>query len=120
LGIYVHEENRRTTSPRLSLYLGKNLLGGNDYTATGRIKRQGRAIGIFRSPMDRVQDTLETLRHETFLHFGINLLAPGDKAALLADIIANKRHKAIIGRVTCQFLCALLCALRFCALSSFW
>jgi hypothetical protein len=43
-----------------------------------------------------VQDTLETLRHETFVHFGINLLAPVDKATLLADIIAAKGNKTIV------------------------
>jgi hypothetical protein len=42
-----------------------------------------------------VQDTIETLRHETFVHFGINLLAPSDKTALLADIIAAKGNPFI-------------------------
>lgn len=46
-----------------------------------------------------MQDTLETLRRETFRHFGTNLLASGDKAALLAYFIADKGHKAIVGQV---------------------
>ena len=37
-----------------------------------------------------MQNTIQTLRHETLAYFGINLLAPGDKAALLADITAVK------------------------------
>jgi hypothetical protein len=40
-----------------------------------------------------MQDTLATLRHETLAHFGINLLAPGDKTVLLADIIADKKNQ---------------------------
>jgi hypothetical protein len=39
-----------------------------------------------------VQDTLATLRHETLVHFGLNLLAPSDKTALLAAIIAAKEN----------------------------
>jgi hypothetical protein len=42
-----------------------------------------------------VQDTITTLRHETLAHFGINLLAPGDKATLLADITAVKDNLVI-------------------------
>lgn len=45
--------------------------------------------------MDSVQDTIATLRHETLAHFGINLLAPGDKLVLLVDVIAAKGNKAI-------------------------
>ena len=37
-----------------------------------------------------MQNTIQTLRHETLAYFGINLLAPGDKATLLADITAVK------------------------------
>ena len=37
-----------------------------------------------------MQDTIETLRRETLAHFGINLLTLGDKASLLADIVAAK------------------------------
>jgi hypothetical protein len=39
-----------------------------------------------------VQDTIETFRHETLAHFGLNLLAPSDKAVLLAAIIAAKEN----------------------------
>ena len=46
-----------------------------------------------------MQLNLKTLRHETFVHFGINLLSLGDKAALLADFIAGKGNKAIVERV---------------------
>jgi hypothetical protein len=42
-----------------------------------------------------VQDTNETLRHEALAHFGINLLAPGDKIFLLADIIAAKNNSDV-------------------------
>ena len=55
-------------------------------------------IGIFRSSLDSLQDTLEALRHETFVHYGINLLAPGNKTVLLDDIIADKGNKAIVAK----------------------
>jgi len=42
-----------------------------------------------------MQDAVQTLRHETLAHFGLNLLAPGDKIALLGDIIADKRIRVI-------------------------
>jgi hypothetical protein len=69
------------------------------YTETGRVKGFYRypsgTSGLFRGSLDSLQDTLETLRHETLAHFGLNLLAHGDKAVLLGDIIAAKGNKAI-------------------------
>jgi hypothetical protein len=55
-------------------------------------KTRHNTSGLFRDSLDSVQDTLETLRHETLAHFGINLLAPSDKAVLLVDIIAAKEN----------------------------
>ncbi len=65
--------------------------------AKRRIKHQGRASGIFRSTLDRLQNTIETLHCETSVYFAINLLALGNKTALLADIIAGKRIKRLLG-----------------------
>jgi hypothetical protein len=42
-----------------------------------------------------VQNTIKTLRHWTHARFGLNLLSPGDKAALPADIIAAKENPVI-------------------------
>ena len=42
-----------------------------------------------------MQDTLETLRHETFVHFGIDLLTSVGKTALLVDIIGAKNNSNV-------------------------
>lgn len=42
-----------------------------------------------------MQGTVETLRHEMLIHFGLNLFTPGDKSALLVDIDADKRIRNI-------------------------
>ncbi len=38
---------------------------------------------------------VETLRHETLAHFGLNILSPTEKAAFLRNIIKGKANKDI-------------------------
>lgn len=52
-------------------------------------------VGVFADSLGGVQDTLETLRHETLAHFGLNLFTPKEKKIFLDSVRAAKNDPKV-------------------------
>jgi len=83
------------------IYLNQQEAFGADYVSTENTKgfytyQNGKnIIGVFADSLDSVQDTIETLRHETLAHFGLNLFTPEEKETFLRDVILAGKNDEV-------------------------
>lgn len=53
---------------------------------------QGNVIALFRDSLDDTADATATLRHETLAHYGLNLLEPAVKMAVLGRVVRSRSN----------------------------